>query len=357
MKEILMQQIKTHPSATVQDFLKLCYQATYGAEHLLTDRGKALSYFEHEWQMTPENDNPLVEYISENFARLHLGAWKRAGLKPEWLFRMFFLTASMPCKSTAAEFNSRIQEVCILADAGQLPFSKEDWDQACYAYQEMGGGAIHHSEQYRIAEKPAYRVVHRQYALLIPILKKIVQIKENRTKTVTLSIDGRAASGKTTIATNLAEILETDIIHMDDFFLPPELRTEDRLEEAGGNVHYERFAKEVIAHLEDNDPFDYAVFNCQKMQLDGVRTVKPSKWRVVEGSYSHHPRFGHYMDIGIFCTVSPKEQMRRILIRNGESMARIFESRWIPMEERYFRAYRIGECADLLIDTEKGESK
>ena len=32
---------------------------------------------------------------------------------------------------------------------------------------------------------------------------------------------------------------------MDDFFLPMELRTAERLEEPGGNVHYERFSAEV----------------------------------------------------------------------------------------------------------------
>jgi hypothetical protein len=44
--------------------------------------------------------------------------------------------------------------------------------------------------------------------------------------------------------------------------------------------------------------------------------------------------------------------MRRILIRNGERMAKMFAERWIPMEERFFSTYHIQEQADITINTE-----
>ena len=59
-----------------------------------------------------------------------------------------------------------------------------------------------------------------------------------------IAIDGRAASGKSTLAEQLSTLLEADVIHMDDFFLQPYQRTPERLAEIGGNVDYERFAKE-----------------------------------------------------------------------------------------------------------------
>ena len=58
------------------------------------------------------------------------------------------------------------------------------------------------------------------------------------------------------------------------------------------------------------------------------------------------------MDIRAFCTVSPEKQMRRILHRNGERMAKMFSERWIPMEETYFQAFDIAKQADILIQTE-----
>jgi hypothetical protein len=41
--------------------------------------------------------------------------------------------------------------------------------------------------------------------------------------------------------------------------------------------------------------------------------------------------------------------MERILIRNGEEMAEIFRSRWIPLEEEYFSTYKIAQTADVKV--------
>ena len=110
-------------------------------------------------------------------------------------------------------------------------------------------------------------MIHRRYTDLIPILESIAQMPRKCRETFVIAIDGRAASGKSTLAARLAEILDTDIVHMDDFFLPPSLRTAERLAEPGGNVHYERFAETIISHLKNNESFTYPVFNCSKMQL------------------------------------------------------------------------------------------
>ena len=59
-----------------------------------------------------------------------------------------------------------------------------------------------------------------------------------------IAIDGRSAAGKTTLAEELLAVTGGDILHMDDFFLPPELRTAQRYSEPGGNIHRERFQEE-----------------------------------------------------------------------------------------------------------------
>jgi hypothetical protein len=43
----------------------------------------------------------------------------------------------------------------------------------------------------------------------------------------------------------LSEQPDATIFHMDDFYLQGRQRTYERLNEVGGNVDYERFAKEV----------------------------------------------------------------------------------------------------------------
>ena len=61
-----------------------------------------------------------------------------------------------------------------------------------------------------------------------------------------LAIDGMSGSGKTTLAHHLAQKFHAQVFHMDDFFLPLEMRTPERLQQSGGNVHYERFLETVL---------------------------------------------------------------------------------------------------------------
>ena len=164
-----------------------------------------------------------------------------------------------------------------------------------------------------------------------------------------IAIDGRCAAGKTTLARKLSEITGAGVIHMDDFFLPMELRTRERLSEAGGNVDYERFANEVLPNLGQAKEFAYRRFECSRMELGEMRVIPEGDIRIVEGAYSCHPRFGEYMTLRIFCDVLPQEQCNRIRKRNGEKMLARFVNEWIPMEEKYLKQFYIRERADLII--------
>ncbi len=128
-----------------------------------------------------------------------------------------------------------------------------------------------------------------------------------------------------------------------------EKRTGERLAQPGGNVHYERFAQEVIPHVRLPEPFCYRVFDCGVMDYHGERQLGNAPIRIVEGSYSFHPALGNYADILVFSTVSPDEQIRRIQERNGDRMLEMFKNRWIPMEEAYFAHYRVMDRADVVI--------
>ena len=349
MKDILLQHIAAHPSITAQDIIKLCYQAVFGAEHLLLEQARAWDYFRREWEMTPAMNRCLTEPLSDSYCRVDIASWKHLGLPPEWLFRMFYATASCRVVGTAQDLTSLFGEVEVLARERQLPFTSDSWSSVLKEYEQLGGGAVHHSNAYRTAEQPAYRVVRRSFAELIPLLIRLAALPATPGEPKIIAIEGRAASGKSTLAENLSVVLAADIIHMDDFFLPPSLRTEDRLTEAGGNIHYERFVEQVLPHIKDNGAFHYDVFDCQIMKSERKQAIRSTEWRIVEGVYSHHPRFADYMDLRIFCDITPQEQMRRIRLRNGEALAQRFETAWIPMEERYFSAFPIEALADYKI--------
>ena len=164
-----------------------------------------------------------------------------------------------------------------------------------------------------------------------------------------IALDGRSAAGKTTLAGLLAAALNGAVVHTDDFFLPPELRTAQRLAAPGGNVHTERFAEEVLPYLRQGKPFGYRRFDCHVMDYAGVVEIPAVPVIIVEGAYSCHPLFGGYADLTIFCDIDPQEQERRIRARNGEAGWQAFRDRWIPLEEAYIGEYHIREHCDLVV--------
>jgi len=186
-----------------------------------------------------------------------------------------------------------------------------------------------------------------QYQRALPILEKIAEAEED--VNLVIAIDGRCASGKSTLAHFLSEITGAGVVHMDDFFLPLAIRTKERLSEPGGNVHYERFRQEVLPRLRSEQAFSYPKFSCDIMDIDGEREVEASKIRIVEGAYSMHPIFGQYADIRVFSDIDNETQLSRILQRNGADKLELFRNRWIPMEEYYIEKCSVLEQADILL--------
>lgn len=210
-------------------------------------------------------------------------------------------------------------------------------------------------------------------------------------RALVLAVDGRAAAGKSTLAAALSARLLANggqvtpggaaaggtepgiedaaaagrmawqgvfaapepaslVVHADDFFLPPELRTPERYAQPGGNFHRERFAAEVLSRLRGTDAFAYRVFDCGVLALRGSRRVAAGRWRIVEGAYCLHPALGDYADLTVFLDVAPAEQLRRVEVRGGAEKAAVFAARWIPLEEAYHAACSTRQRADLVLE-------
>ena len=132
---------------------------------------------------------------------------------------------------------------------------------------------------------------------------------------VIVAIDGKCTSGKTTLASKLAELYDCNVFHMDDFFLRPEQRTPERFSEVGGNVDYERFLEEVLLPLKSSKAFSYRPFDCSTFTLSDPVIVTPKRLNIIEGTYSHHPYFGNPYDLKILLTIDEETQRKRILDR------------------------------------------
>ena len=166
---------------------------------------------------------------------------------------------------------------------------------------------------------------------------------------VLVALDGRCASGKTTLANELAERFSWSVVHLDDFFLRPEQRTPERYATPGENVDHERFLEEVLLPLREGKSARYRPFDCHTQRFAEEITVSPAAVTVVEGAYACHPALWDLYDLRAFLTVEKDEQLRRIEQRNGKEQLAVFLEKWIPLEEAYFVAFSIPQRCDFLL--------
>jgi uridine kinase len=347
MNEILKIHFERYPEMEAADAVKLIYQNEFGSAHMIADEASSLCRLEEEMDSCLYNDSAEAEDIGNGLIRLYLPYIKNSGLSLSSVNRMFIRT-SKEHTGKLASFLEKLNCLKALAEAGEAPFSAESLDAYLADYESKGYPAASHSEHYKAHYHPAYRLIDKKYQNLLPLIKAIDQ-KLLSQPTVVAVIDGMAASGKSTAAELLSSLWDTRVIHMDDFFLPKELRTSERLNEPGGNVHYERFHEEVIEGIKSGSGFSYRKFDCKAMNF--TQTIRADRCQVllIEGAYSLHPSFGKYYDISAIFHVDDEVQQNRILKRNGAAMAEMFRLKWIPMEHRYFNQCSVSNRCDYII--------
>lgn len=179
------------------------------------------------------------------------------------------------------------------------------------------------------------------------ILTILEHLKIINKEQIIIAIDGMSGSGKSTYAKAISERVSATVIHMDDYFLRPEQRTEERLNTPGGNVDVERLISEVIVPASKGEAFTYKPFDCHTMSFKEAKIIKPEKLIILEGSYSCHPSLFSYSDLHVFLTTDRLTQIKRILLRSGYEKTHIFIDKWIPLENRYFDYYEISERCEL----------
>lgn len=186
-----------------------------------------------------------------------------------------------------------------------------------------------------------YLPYNEQY--LIEKINKIYQQKGH----VTIAIDGRCGSGKTTLANKLKAYFDCHIFHMDDFYLQEYQRTQERYNEPGGNVDRERFKKEVLEPLKEHQDVLYRPFDCSTMSISEEALYSYKPINIIEGSYSCHPELIDDYDMTIFLDIDEPLRLKRIEERNGKEALNMFIKKWIPLEEKYFSSFDIQNHCDF----------
>ena len=345
-KAFFLEQCARYPTLRPQDLLKALHQSVFGCGHFISDEAAAFRFLQQECE-TP-GPSAEIELLDGDYCRLPLGYLTRTGLSQEALFRLFVLSAEEPAVSGEA-LQNKLDLLLQLADEQRLPFSHTELAAAVAEWKNAGFPLCRHSQEFRDAYHPTYRVIRKDFLWILPLLTAIDQTMRQKGHAV-VAIEGGSASGKSTLAELLSRIYDCTVFHMDDFFLRPEQRTPQRFAEPGGNVDRERFLQEVLEPLSLRNTVKYQRYDCHSQTLQTPVDIVPKALAIVEGAYSMHPSLSSFYDLSAFLKISPELQRQRILKRNGPEFAERFFSTWIPLESAYFEALDPASRCNLILE-------
>jgi hypothetical protein len=151
-----------YPLMRPQDFGKLAYQSEYGPEHMVADERAAAARILEEWQAVSGAGAPCgSEPIGNGLCRFHLiGGYDPAKAAP--VLAKLFVQSAAEHRGTQEGLLARLEILRRMPVEGM-----EAW---LAAYRRQGCPPVHHSDAYRGAYGPHYRVLREVLALRLPAL-------------------------------------------------------------------------------------------------------------------------------------------------------------------------------------------
>lgn len=173
-------------------------------------------------------------------------------------------------------------------------------------------------------------------------------INEHKNDNIVIGIDGPSGAGKTSLVEELEKQFDITVFHVDDYFLPADRKSPNRLREPGGNFDYERMEKEVFHHIND-DFIQSNKYNCKTACYEMKTALERKRIVVVEGVYALHPKFIPYYNYTVFLDIDRPLQLKRILSRSNNTMLERFKNEFIPLEDLYFDSLSVRNRVNLLV--------
>jgi len=161
VQQLLSAHLARYPAMQLEDIYKLLHQAALGPGHAVDNPAAARKRLDEEIAGLGEAPAELLQDVISpdgRLGRVHLRAYLAAGGKPDALHRAFVETANSYPAS-----HEKLVKFCgclgDLAATGGIPFKQQEVVAYFDKISRNGFPAIHHSEAFRNAYQPAYRVV------------------------------------------------------------------------------------------------------------------------------------------------------------------------------------------------------
>ncbi len=326
MNKFINYHLQKYPKMTTQDIVKLLYQNHFGPGHFIKDIKTINKYFEDELTNNNINyDENLYEHIGNNFIRVNIFPFAKYFDK-SYLIHAFYQSSLFNYNdhNLFNHFKSSLQMI------------KNDGFLDNYKYNN-----VHHTNTFNKLYNPHYRVINTSFLSVDMKVRQLQNYIDSFKDFTILALEGKCASGKTTISSKLKNVT---IIDVDEFFLKKELKTKERLNEIGGNIDYDLY-EQCLKQIKPNTTITYTIFDCQSQSYKN-KTISISNKVLLVGVYSYHAKVRKYIDHLCFLLINEDEQLNRLKER---ILFDKFINEWVPLENKYFDSYDfIGKC-DILI--------
>ena len=153
-----------------------------------------------------------------------------------------------------------------------------------------------------------------------------------------ICVEGPAGSGKTTLASALAELTGAPVVHMDDL-----MEGWDGVDGTGPQL------ASVLDPLADGRPGSYRQFNWHLDRFDREVAVPVAPWLILEGVGSGNPGVAERVTVLVWVEADDDLRLSRGLDRDGSDMEPLWRQFMLD-EADVFCAHRTRERADVLVD-------
>ena len=144
------------------DAVELIYQNEFGGGHLIRDVDSCLNYLRREYESVIQSpDALLLEDIGNGMYRVNLNALDHAGYAIDQLGADFIRSANAH-QGSLDRFLQKLEILLQLTKEGRMPFSAEALEAYLETYRRAGYPMVSHSDTYRNAYSPAYRIIFRE---------------------------------------------------------------------------------------------------------------------------------------------------------------------------------------------------
>lgn len=162
LPNILLNHAGRYPLMEPTDAVKLIYQNEFGGGHLIRDVDSCLNYLRREYESVIQSpDALLLEDIGNGMYRVNLNALGHAGYPIDQLGADFIRSANAH-QGSLDNFLQKLEILRQLTRDGRMPFSIEVLDAYLETYRQAGYPMVSHSNAYRNAYAPAYRIIFRE---------------------------------------------------------------------------------------------------------------------------------------------------------------------------------------------------